>query len=61
MLYKIKRWLKPTTILLIAGFAISLTSVLIGISAINSVNTNLFNNAEYRLFSCYCHIYFFGC
>lgn len=41
MLYKMKQWLKPTTILLIVGFAISLTSVLIGISAINSVISSL--------------------
>lgn len=37
MLQTLKRKCRPTTILLIVGFAISLTSVLIGISSVNSV------------------------
>ncbi len=41
MLQKLKRGWKPTTILLIVGFSISLTSVLIGISSINSIIRSL--------------------
>lgn len=41
MLQNLKRKCRPTTILLIVGFAISLTSVLIGISSINSIINSL--------------------
>lgn len=41
MLQSLKRKCRPTTFLLIVGFAISLTSVLIGISSINSVMSSL--------------------
>ena len=37
MVRKIKNICKPTTILLITGFSISLTAVLVGISSINSI------------------------
>lgn len=41
MLQHLKRKCKPTTLLLVIGFAISLTAVLIGVSAVNSVITSL--------------------
>lgn len=41
MLQNLKRKFRPTTILLTVGFAISLTSVLIGISSINSIINSL--------------------
>ena len=41
MLQNFKRKCRPTTILLIIGFAISLTSVLIGISSVNSLICSL--------------------
>lgn len=41
MLQNLKRKCRPTTILLIAGFAISLTSVWIGISSVNSLIRSL--------------------
>ncbi len=41
MLQKMKRSLKPTTLLLVGGFSVSLTAILIGISAINSVISSL--------------------
>lgn len=41
MLQNLKRKCKPTTFLLIVGFAISLTSVLIGISSVNSLISSL--------------------
>lgn len=41
MLQHLKRRCKPTTFLLIVGFAISLTSVLIGISSVNSLINSL--------------------
>lgn len=41
MLQIIKRKCRPTTFLLIVGFAISLTSVLIGISSVNSLISSL--------------------
>lgn len=41
MLQNLKRKCRPTVILLIIGFAISLTSVLIGISSINSIISSL--------------------
>ena len=41
MLQTLKRKCKPTTFLLIVGFAISLTSVLIGISSVNSLINSL--------------------
>lgn len=41
MLQHLKRKCRPTTILLVVGFAISLTSVLIGISSINSILISL--------------------
>lgn len=41
MLQNIKRKCRPTTFLLIVGFAISLTSVLIGISSVNSLISSL--------------------
>ena len=37
MLYRLKRACKPTTFLLVIGFSISLTAVLVGISAMNSL------------------------
>ena len=37
MLYRFKRGCKPTTFLLVIGFSISLTAVLVGISAMNSL------------------------
>ena len=37
MLYRFKRACKPTTFLLVIGFSISLTAVLVGISAMNSL------------------------
>lgn len=41
MLRQLKRKCRPTTILLFIGFAISLTSVLIGISSVNSIMVSL--------------------
>lgn len=41
MLQHLKRKCRPTTVLLVIGFAISLTSVLIGISSINSILISL--------------------
>lgn len=41
MLQNLKRKCRPTTLLLIIGFAISLTSVLIGISSVNSLISSL--------------------
>ncbi len=41
MLQHLKRKCRPTTILLIIGFAVSLTSILIGISSINSILISL--------------------
>lgn len=41
MLQHLKRKCRPTTFLLVIGFAISLTSVLIGISSINSIMVSL--------------------
>lgn len=41
MLQNLKRKCRPTTFLLIVGFAISLTSVLIGISSVNSLISSL--------------------
>lgn len=41
MLQHLKRKCRPTTILLVIGFAISLTSVLIGISSVNSIMVSL--------------------
>ncbi len=41
MLQNLKRKCRPTTFLLIIGFAISLTSVLIGISSVNSMIRSL--------------------
>lgn len=41
MLQNLKRKCKPTTFLLIVGFAFSLTSVLIGISSVNSLISSL--------------------
>lgn len=41
MLQNLKRKCMPTTLLLIIGFAISLTSVLIGISSVNSLISSL--------------------
>ena len=37
MLYRFKRACKPTTFLLVIGFSISLTAVLVGISAMNAL------------------------
>ena len=37
MLYRLRRACKPTTFLLVIGFSISLTAVLVGISAMNSL------------------------
>ena len=41
MLQHLKRKCRPTTFLLVLGFAISLTSVLIGISSVNSILVSL--------------------
>lgn len=41
MLQHLKRKCRPTTFLLVIGFAISLTSVLIGISSINAIMVSL--------------------
>lgn len=41
MLQRLKRKCRPTTFLLVLGFAISLTSVLIGISSVNSILVSL--------------------
>ena len=41
MLQHLKRKCRPTTFLLVIGFAISLTSVLIGISSVNSIMVSL--------------------
>ncbi len=41
MLQNLKRKCRPTTFLLIVGFAVSLTSVLIGISSVNSILNSL--------------------
>lgn len=41
MMQHLKRKCKPTTFLLVIGFAMSLTSVLIGISSINSIMVSL--------------------
>jgi ABC-type antimicrobial peptide transport system permease subunit len=41
MFQKLKRNCRPTTLLLITGFSISLTSVLIGISAVHSILLSL--------------------
>lgn len=41
MLQRLKRKCRPTTFLLVFGFAISLTSVLIGISSVNTILVSL--------------------
>lgn len=44
MIQKIKRWFKPTILLLIIGFSISLMSVIIGISSINCIIQEISKN-----------------
>lgn len=46
MFQKLKRKCRPTTILLVIGFTISMVSVLIGISTINSILLSLSQNAS---------------